>query len=100
MTMSNSLKLIKTASDRMVQRFKDDPEYARAFIRSVMGPPKRKLEGTEYKQVWLMLQLVDPVRETNNQHSWCVEYNVGGKMYDVIFFPNEEPIIEEYLDDA
>jgi hypothetical protein len=47
-----------------------------------------------------MLQMTVPVRETNNQHSWCAEYNVGGIMYDVHYFPNEEPFIEEYLNDA
>ena len=76
------------------------PEQARDFIRKVMGPPKRILEGEEHNKVWLMLQLTEPVRETNNQHSWCAEYNVGGKRYDVHFFPDEEPFIEEYLDDA
>ena len=73
------------------------PEEARDWIRSVMGPPRRTLEGEEYKKVWLMLQLAEPVRESNNQHSWCAEYEIGGKRYDVHFFPNEEPIIDLYL---
>ena len=71
-------------------------EQAEAFIRKVMGPPKRKLEGQEHDQVWLMLQLIEPVRETNNQHSWCAEYNIGGIMYDVHYFPNKDPFIEQY----
>ena len=73
---------------------------AEAFIRRIFGPPKRRLEGQEHEKVWLMLQMTIPVRETNNQHSWCAEYNVGGIMYDVHYFPNEEPFIEEYLNDA
>lgn len=72
-------------------------EEAQAFIRSIMGPPKRILEGQEHQQVWLMLQLAEPVRETNNQHSWCAEYNIGGIMYDVHYFPDEDPFIEQYL---
>jgi hypothetical protein len=72
-------------------------EEAEAFIRKIMGPPKRQLEGKEHDQVWLMLKLAEPVRETNNQHSWCAEYNIGGKIYDVHYFPNEDPFIEEYL---
>ncbi len=74
-------------------------EEAQAWIRELMGPPKRRLEGKEHEQVWLMLQMCEPVRETNNQHSWCAEYNLSGKIYDVHFFPGEEPYIEEYLDD-
>lgn len=75
-------------------------EEALAFIRQIMGPPKRKLEGNEHDRVWLLLQLAEPVKETNNQHSWCVEYNIGGIMYDVHYFPNEEPFIEEYLNES
>ncbi len=73
------------------------PEEANALIRRVMGPPKRILHGEEHEQVWLMLQMTEPIKETNNQHSWCAEYNIGGIMYDVHYFPNEDPFIEQYL---
>jgi hypothetical protein len=75
------------------------PEQAREFLRRVMGPPKRRLEGQEHNNVWLMLQMTEPIKETNNQHSWCAEYNIGGKIYDVHYFPNEEPYIEEYINE-
>lgn len=74
-------------------------EEAQAFIRKIMGPPKRQLEGKERDQVMLLLTMMEPVRETNNQRSWCAEYNMGGKRYDVHYFPGEEPFIEEYLDE-
>ncbi len=74
-------------------------EEAQAWLRSIMGPPKRILHGEEHDKVWLMLKMAEPVRETNNQRSFCVEYNIGGKMYDVHYFPGEEPFIEEYLDE-
>ncbi len=75
-------------------------EEAQAWIRKLMGPPKRRLEGKEHERMMLLLSITEPVRETNNQHSWCAEYNIGGKMYDVHYFPNEEPFIEEYLDET
>ena len=75
------------------------PEQAREFLRRVMGPPKRRLEGQEHNNVWLVLQMTEPIKETNNQHSWCAEYNIGGKIYDVHYFPNEEPFIEEYINE-
>jgi hypothetical protein len=73
------------------------PEEAQAFIRRVIGPPKRTLEGKEREQVWLILHMTEPTRTHNNQHSWTEEYYVGGKYYDVHYFPNEGPIIEEVL---
>ena len=72
-------------------------EEAEAFLLRVLGPPKRILHGEEHEKVWLMLQMAEPVRETNNQHSGCAEYNIGGIMYNVHYFPNEDPFIEQYL---
>ena len=74
-------------------------EEVQAWIRKIMGPPKRILHGEEHEKVWLMLQMSEPVRETNSQRSFCVEYNLGRKMYDVHYLPGEEPFIEEYLDE-
>ncbi len=75
-------------------------EQAKAWIRKLMGPPKRRLEGKEHERMMLLFSMTEPVRETNNQHSWCAEYNLGGKMYDVHYFPGEDPFIEEYLDET
>lgn len=74
-----------------------EKEKAEAFIRSIMGPPKRRLEGKEHEQIWMLLKMMEPIRETNNQHSWCAEYRIGETMYDVHYFPEEEPFIEVYL---
>ncbi len=86
----------RTAHQRIYMPF-ETKEEAEAFIRKIMGPPKRRLEGEEHNRVWLLLQMTEPVRETNNQHSWCAEYNIGGIMYDVHYFPEEDPFIEQYL---
>ena len=59
------------AHQRIYMQFKTKEE-AEAFVRKIMGPPKRRLEGAEHDRVWLMLQMTEPVRETNNQHS-CVQ---------------------------
>lgn len=75
-------------------------EEAEAFVRKIMGPPKRRIEGKEHEQLMLMFSLMEPTRETNNQHSWCAEYVIGDKHYDVHYFPDEDPFIEEYLNDA
>ena len=72
-------------------------EEAEAWLLKVMGPPKRILQGEEHERVMLMLKMTEPVRETNNKHSWCAEYNIGGIMCNVHYFPNEDPFIEQYL---
>lgn len=70
-------------------------EEAQAFIRKVMGPPRRVLEGKEREQVLLMLTIIGPNVTTNNQHSWSEDYTHSGKHWCVTYFPNEEPMVEE-----
>jgi hypothetical protein len=83
--------------DDFINELKQDPERLKEFLRKVVGPPTRTIEGDEYHHVWLILKMTEPTRTTNNQHSWCEEYYVGGKYYDVHYFPNEEPLIKEVL---
>jgi hypothetical protein len=71
------------------------PEEAQAFIRKVMGPPRRVLEGAEREQVLTMLALIGPTATTNNQHSWSEDYIQGGKHWCVTYFSNEESIVQE-----
>ena len=71
------------------------PEELEKFVHSIIGPPRRTLEGKEREQAWLILHMSEPTRTHNNQHSWTEEYYIGGKYYDVHYFPNEQPIIDE-----
>lgn len=76
------------------------PEQARAFIRKVMGPPRRELTGQERENVWLMILLQDePTESSNNQHSITEVYKLNQTEYHVHYFTGEEPIIEEILND-
>lgn len=70
-------------------------EEVEEFVRRIIGPARRTLEGTEREKVWLILHMTQPTRTHNNQHSWTEEYYIGGKYYDVHYFPNEKPIIDE-----
>jgi hypothetical protein len=74
-------------------------EEARAFVRKIMGPERRVLEGTEREHMLTVLRLVEPTRSTNNQRSFTDEYVHAGKMYDVHYF-DDEIVVEEYLEDA
>lgn len=75
------------------------PEEAKAFIRKVMGPPKRLLEGKERDHAWVLIKMSTPVRESNNQRFWHEEYLIGGRRYDVTYGVEDEPIVEVYEDD-
>jgi hypothetical protein len=71
-------------------------EEARDFIRKVMGPPKRTLDGKERENIWLLIKMSTPINESNNQRFWYEEYLIGGKRYDVTYGLEDDPIIEVY----
>ena len=74
-------------------------EEAQAFIRSIMGPPHTELSGKEYDEVNLMLALLEPYKQTNNQRCWTDYYKIGNIEYHVTTWPgsSEPPTIAEYL---
>jgi hypothetical protein len=75
-------------------------EEARIFIRKVMGPPRRTLEGQEKENVWLMIQLIDePTSVSNNQRTITEVYHLNQKEYQVTYFSTDNFEIEEMLSD-
>ena len=73
------------------------PEEARAFLRKVMGPPKRTLEGKEREQVLLLLAMMEPYDVSNNQISWTSCYMIGDRDYHVTSLPGFEDIVDLML---
>jgi hypothetical protein len=73
------------------------PEQARAFIRSVMGPPYKTLEGKEREQVLLLIAMIEPYKATNNQHSWTEYYMIGETEYHVTTFSKDDVIVDKML---
>ena len=71
-------------------------EEARAFLREVMGPPTKTLEGNEKEQILLLLAMIEPFKETNNQRSWTSYYMIGETEYHVTSF-EDEVIVDEML---
>lgn len=93
-TAKTSVELIQEAAERI----RNDPVKLKEFMRKVMGPPKRVLEGAEREHMLTVFKLIEPVRTTNNQRSFTDEYVHAGKMYDVHYFEGET-VVEEYLDE-
>lgn len=81
------------------KKLRNDPVRLREFMRSVMGPPTKKLEGKEKEQVLLLLELIEPFEQTNNQHSWTDCYRIGNTVYWVTHI-DDEVIVDEILEDV
>jgi hypothetical protein len=73
------------------------PEQARAFIRKVMGPPKRTLAGKERDDILLLISMMEPYSTSNNQHSWTECYMIGNADYHITTFPGEDVIVDLML---
>jgi hypothetical protein len=80
-----------------MEKLREDPVKLKKFLRDVMGPPHRTLEGREREQVLLLLALMEPYSTSNNQHSWAECYMIGNRDYHVTTFPNEEAIVDLML---
>lgn len=74
-------------------------EQAKAWIRKLMGPPKRQLMGKELENIQFLMDMCEPVRSTNNQRSITDEYLIGGRRYDVTYGIGNDPIVEVYEDE-
>jgi hypothetical protein len=74
-------------------------EEAKAFIRRVMGPTKRTLEGQEKENMLTLFRLIEPIESTNNQRSFTNEYLHAGKTYYVHYFGNDIEVEEVLPDD-
>ncbi len=84
----------------MINALNMTPDEAKIFIRKVMGPDRRVLEGQERENVWLMILMQDqPESFSNNQHTITEVYKINQREYHVHYFSKEDPIIEEILED-
>ena len=72
-------------------------EEAKIFLRKVMGPPRKTLEGKEREQVLLLLAMAEPYSTSDNQISWTSCYMIGNKDYHVTSMPDFEDVVELML---
>ena len=80
------------------EELQQDPVRLNAFLRKVMGPPKRTLEGKERDDILLLIAMMDPYEESNNQHIWTESWRVGDITYNHHFgsgVDELEEVIEE-----
>ena len=95
MDEADYLKRMREYSEELCK----DPVRLKAFMRKVMGPPRRTLEGDEYNHILLIMGLTEPVESSNNQRTWTDEYIIEGKRYDATYGLGDMPEIEEVIED-
>ena len=81
MTAKTELDWIKEAAEKHLKRMKEDHVYAKQWLRAVMGPEQRIIEGQEKEHLFTIFNLLEPVEESNNQRSWTTVYEHAGKTY-------------------
>ena len=74
-------------------------EQARIFLRKVMGPERRIIEGVEKEHLLTLFRLTDPTEETNNQRSWTTVYEHAGKTYHLTTGDGWDELTEILPDD-
>lgn len=80
-----------------LEELRQDPARLKAFLRSVMGPPYKTLEGKEREQVLLLIAMIEPYKATNNQHSWTEYYMIGETEYHVTTFSKDDIVVDKML---
>lgn len=73
-------------------------EEARAFIRKVMGPERRNIEGDEKEHLLTVFRLIEPISSSNNQRSMTDIYAHANKVYHVTYFEGDTEV-EELIED-
>jgi hypothetical protein len=75
---------------------KMNKQEAQAFLRRVIGSPRRELAGEEREQVLLMLAMLGgPTVTSNNQHSYSEDYVHAGRHWCVTTWPDGYYTVEE-----
>lgn len=95
-TAKTNLELIQEAAERI----RNDPEKLKQFLRSVMGPDRRTLEGSEREHMLTVFNLIEPIETSNNQRTWTDVYEHAGKIYHVHYFDMpSDVVVEEVIPD-
>lgn len=95
MTAKTELDLLQEAAERI----RNDPEKLKKFLRAVMGPEQRIIEGQEREHLLTVFSLITPTEETNNQRSWTTVYEHAGKKYHLTTGDGWDELAEILPDD-
>jgi hypothetical protein len=94
-TAKTNLDWIQEAADRTMS----DPIKLKEFMRSIMGPEQRIIEGQERDHLFTIFNLLEPIEESNNQRSWTTVYEHAGKTYHYTIGDGWDELAEILPDD-
>jgi Ser/Thr protein kinase RdoA (MazF antagonist) len=78
---TKELKAIKEASERFLEKLRNDPIALKKWLREIQGPEQRIIEGREKEHLFTVFNLIEPTSESNNQRTWTTVYHHAGKEY-------------------
>ena len=67
--------------NEFIDELRKDPVKLKKFLRDVMGPSCRIIEGVEKEHMLTVFRLIKPTDTSNNQHTWTTVYHHAGKEY-------------------
>lgn len=88
---------ILTDIDLFIQNM--TPEKARDFLKKVLGPERRTLEGSEKEHMLTLFALIEPHDGFNDQRAITDVYEHSGKIYHVTNFEDGDVVVQEIMND-
>ena len=85
--------------ETFMDELKKDPIKLKKFLRDVMGPDQRIIEGTEKEHMLTVFRLIQPTSESNNQRTWTTVYHHAGKEYHLTTGEGFDELAEILPDD-
>jgi len=79
---------------KFAEELSKDPVKLKKFLRKVMGPEQRIIEGVEREHLITVFSLLAPTDETNNQRSWTTVYEHAGKTYHLTAGDGWDELVE------
>jgi hypothetical protein len=82
--VANTDKVTKTSIELIretAEGIRNDPVKLKEFMRSIMGPEQRIIEGQEKEHLFTVFNLIEPSSQSNNQRTWTTVYHHAGKEY-------------------
>jgi hypothetical protein len=78
-------------------------EEAKAFIRKITGPERRRITGEDRKHLLMIFAMLTPNETSNNQHTLTEVYYYSNNTYHVTYgfgYPDDQddPWVEMILD--
>ena len=58
--------------------------------RSSLYAQNRELTGKEYDNIMLLLEFIDPDKESDNQRVLCEEYTLHNRRYQVLYWEHQD----------